>query len=85
MPEISRFLGITIKMYFSDHNPPHFHAFYGDQEAVFAIDTLEIVKGKLKPRVAWLVIEWAEMHKKDLMKNWELMKEEKFMKIKPLV
>lgn len=50
MPEVSRFLGISIKMYFSDHNPPHFHAFYGDDEAVFSIEPLEVIKGALKPR-----------------------------------
>lgn len=85
MPEISRFLGIVIKMYFSDHNPPHFHAYYGEHEAVFLIDTLEVIEGKLPARVVWLVVEWAELHKKDLQKNWELMKKEKFNKIKPLV
>ena len=56
MPVISSFLGIVIKMYFSDHNPPHFHAFYDDYEAVFLIDTLEITKGKVPARVAaWLL------------------------------
>ena len=85
MPEISRFLGIVIKMYFEDHNPPHFHAFYGEYEGVFSIDTLEIITGKMPPRIVWLVIEWAELHKKELKKNWELLKEKKFNKIKPLV
>lgn len=85
MPEISRFLGISIKMYFVDHNPPHFHAFYGEYEALFSIDTLEVIKGKLPPRVSWLVVEWAELHKDELRKNWELMGKNKFNKIKPLV
>ena len=85
MPEISRFLGIVIKMYFEDHNPPHFHAFYGDDEAVFSIDPIEVIKGKLPPRVIWLVIEWAELRRKELKKNWELLIEKKFNKIKPLV
>jgi len=85
MPEISRFLGISIKMYFCDHNPPHFHAFYGDYEAVFLIDTLEILKGKIPARIVGLIVEWAQLHKKELKKNWELLKEEKFIKIKPLV
>ena len=85
MPEISRFLGISIKMYFSDHNPPHFHAFYGEDEAVFLIENFDIIKGKLPPRVTWLIIEWAELHKNELERNWELMKNEKFNKIKPLV
>lgn len=85
MPEISRFLGIVIKMYFDDHVPPHFHAFYGDDEAVFSIDPIEIIKGKLPPRVIWLVIEWAELRRKELKKNWGLLREKKFNKIKPLV
>lgn len=73
-------------MYFSDHNPPHFHAFYGDDEAVFSIEPLEVIKGALKPRIEGLVIEWAKMHTKELLKNWELLKDEKrFNKIKPLV
>ena len=85
MPEISRFLGIIIKMYFDDHNPPHFHAFYGDDDAIFSIDRIEVIRGKLPPRVVWLVIEWAELHRKELRKNWELLREKKFNKIKPLV
>jgi hypothetical protein len=85
MPEISRFLGIVIKMYFFDHNPPHFHAFYGELEAVFAIETLEMIKGDLPPRVTGLVVEWAELHKTELKENWSLMKQEKFKKIEPLV
>jgi hypothetical protein len=87
MPEISRFLGIIIRMFFvtADHNPPHFHAYYGDDSAIFSIDNLEVLKGKLPPRVKGLVIEWAELHKKELEKNWELLKEDKFCKIKPLV
>lgn len=84
MPEISRFLGIIIKMYFDDHLPPHFHAIYGDDEAMFVIDPIDIIKGKDKfpPRVAWLVIEWATIYKEELIANWNLMKEKKF--IQPL-
>ncbi len=59
MPEISRFLGIVIKMFFDDHSPPHFHAYYGDSEASFSIDSLTILKGNLPPRIKGLVIEWA--------------------------
>ena len=87
MPEISRFLGIIIRMFFArtEHNPPHFHAYYGDYDAVFAIDTLEVLSGKLPPRIKGLVVEWAELHKTELKKNWELLKKDKFNKIKPLV
>jgi hypothetical protein len=87
MPEISRFLGIIIRMFFvtSEHNPPHFHAYYGDESAIFAIDNLELLKGRLPPRVQGLVIEWAEIHRKELKENWELLKKDKYKKINPLV
>jgi len=57
MPEISRFYGIIIKMYFSDHAPPHFHAFYGDSEVLINITTLAVIAGKLPPRAMGLVAE----------------------------
>ena len=86
MPEISRFLGIVIKMFFDDHNPPHFHAVYGDYEATFSIDTLKILQGNLPHRVKGLVIEWASLNQGQLQENWEsLNKTQKFKKIKPLV
>ena len=87
MPEISRFFGIIIRMFFvsADHNPPHFHAYYGNDSAVFAIDTLELLQGKLPPRVKGMVVEWAELNREELKKNWELLKQDKRKKIKPLV
>jgi hypothetical protein len=69
----------------ADHNPPHFHAYYGSQSAIFSISNLEVLEGKLPPRIKGLVVEWAEMHQKELMENWELLKKDKFNKIKPLV
>ena len=71
MPEISRFYGLIIKMFFKDHNPPHFHAEYGDDEAIVDIQTLEIIEGKLPNRAKLLVIEWAILHRKELLRNWE--------------
>ncbi len=56
MPEISRFYGIIIKMYFDDHHPPHFHAIYGDLEAIININTLGIISGELTPRALGLVM-----------------------------
>jgi hypothetical protein len=47
MPEISRFLGIIIRMFYNEHNPPHFHAIYNEHEAEFDINTLEIIAGEL--------------------------------------
>jgi hypothetical protein len=88
MPEVSRFLGIIIRMFFGDHAPPHFHAYYEDYEAVFSIESLEMISGKLPPRVKGLVIEWSSMHKEALMKNWISITNKKspsFEKIKPLV
>lgn len=86
MPEISRFMGIIIRMYLGDHNPPHFHAFYNDSKALFSIEPLEMLEGRLPPRIHGVVIEWASMHKDELLDNWnKLQKEEKPKKIEPLV
>ncbi|MBX3329632.1 MAG: DUF4160 domain-containing protein [Nitrospira sp.] len=72
MPEICRFLGIIITMYFNEHNPPHFHARYGDHRAEIAIETLSIIAGRLPPRVLGLVMEWAALRRQELMEDWEL-------------
>jgi hypothetical protein len=72
MPEICRFLGIIITMYFNEHNPPHFHARYGDHRAEIAIETLSIMAGSLPPRVLGLVMEWAALRRRELMEDWEL-------------
>lgn len=86
MPEISRFLGIVITMYFNDHNPPHFHVRYEDFRAVIGINPIELRQGKLPPRVLGLVTEWAEIHQQELMDNWTtLATEGKFQRIEPLV
>ncbi len=66
MPELSRFYGIVIQMYFDDHPPPHFHAIYAGSKAVFDIETLAIIKGELPPRARGLVIEWASIHQAEL-------------------
>ena len=85
MPEISRFLGIIIAMYYNDHAPPHFHARYGGLEAVVAIDTGEVIEGRLSPRVLGLVQEWREYHKTELTEDWNLARERKALKrIEPL-
>ena len=69
MPEISRFYGIIIKMYFNDHAAPHFHAFYGDHEALNIV-TLALIAGKLPPRALGLVTEWAALHQDELLATW---------------
>ena len=71
MPEISRFFGIVIKMFFDDHNPPHFHAEYSDYTALIDIRNLSIFSGRLPPRVMGLVIEWATLHQQELIADWE--------------
>jgi hypothetical protein len=72
MPEISRFLGIIIAMYYKDHEPPHFHAKYGNQSGVFSIAELKLIDGSLPKRVISLIIEWAFEHRDELMEDWEL-------------
>jgi hypothetical protein len=72
MPEISRFFGMVITMYYNDHAPPHFHVRYGQQKALITIETLTLLEGKLKPRALGLVIEWAALYQAELMENWEL-------------
>ncbi len=71
MPTISEFFGILIRMYWDDHPPPHFHAIYGEHEAQYNIATLDVIHGKLPRRAHALVVEWASLHKDELMKNWE--------------
>ena len=72
MPEISRFFGIVIKMFFADHNPPHFHAEYGDHKALVDIESLAVFAGRLPPRVLGLVIEWATLHQAELLDDWTM-------------
>ena len=86
MPEISRFLGIVIYMYFNEHNPPHFHVRYNDHRAIITIETLTLYEGSLPPRVFGLVMEWAELHQVELLSNWNtLVTSGKFLPILPLV
>ena len=71
MPEISRFLGIVIAMFYNDHPPPHFHVRYSGQKAIVGIESLVLLEGELSPRVLGLVIEWAALHKQELLDNWD--------------
>jgi hypothetical protein len=72
MPEISRFFGIIVTMYYNDHPPPHFHVRYGQQKAIISIQSLEILEGKLSSRVLGFIKEWALEHQSELLENWEL-------------
>jgi hypothetical protein len=71
MPEISRLLGIVIGIFYSEHGVPHFHAVYGEHEISVEIET-GTVHGEFPPRALRLVLEWADLHKLELMSNWEL-------------
>ncbi len=85
MPEISRFLGIVIALYWQEHGVPHFHAKYGGNRASFSIDDLRLLEGSLPPRVMGLVLEWALLHRDELMADWRLAMEKKPLRsIEPL-
>lgn len=72
MPTISNFYGIFIRMYYDDHPPPHFHAYYEGLEVQISIKSLEVLQGSFPPRALGMVIEWAFQHRQELQHNWEL-------------
>jgi hypothetical protein len=85
MPEISRFLGIVIAMYYNDHAPPHFHAKYGEHEIRVAIQDGTILSGSFPNRAQNLVLEWLDLHRSQLMQDWALAEERRpLRKIEPL-
>jgi len=71
MPEISRFLGVVIGMFFNEHGVPHFHAVYGEFEVTVEVET-GIVHGEFPPRALRHVLEWAQLHKSELLEDWQL-------------
>jgi hypothetical protein len=71
MPRISAFHGVVITMYYREHGTPHFHACYAEHDASIAIDTLNLFEGVLPAAILRLVREWAELHRDELMANWE--------------
>ena len=73
-------------MHYRDHAPPHFHARYGDQEASFSINDLQLTEGKLPNRVISYILEWASEHQNELLENWHRIESRKpLQKIQPLV
>lgn len=85
MPELTRFFGIIIAMYYNDHSPPHFHAKYGADQAVIRIDTGEVIEGNLSARALRLVEEWRLLHKDELVNDWVLAQDRQpLIKIEPL-
>lgn len=85
MPELSRFYGIVIRMFWVDHPPPHFHAVFGEYEALIAIETAAIIAGSLPLGARSLVSQWVELHRQDLLQQWELARQgQPLGKIEPL-
>ncbi len=85
MPEISRFLGIIIAMYYNDHSPPHFHAKYGGFEIKVDLQSGEIIDGTFPTRAKKLVMEWYNLHRDELEEDWRLAKDRKPLnRIEPL-
>lgn len=74
MPEISRFFGIVIRMFYDEHGVAHFHAHYGDDNAVIGIENLAVLSGSLPPRALGMVLEWAALHRRSLTEDWDLLR-----------
>ena len=88
MPELSRFFGIIIRMFVetgAQHHRAHFHAFYQEHAAVFAIDNIDCLEGSLPKAQRRLVEAWAEIHRPELQHDWELLQSgQPPVKIEPL-
>jgi hypothetical protein len=86
MPEISRFFGIIVRMFYDEHNPPHIHAEYSGSKAVFDFKG-NILKGDLCSRTATkLIREWLDLHLDEIEMDWELaLKNKEIKKIDPLI
>ena len=86
MAEVSRFFGIIIQMFGNDHNPPHFHVLFNKFRAIIEIESGEILQGSLPARQLKYVQVWTDIHRKELLENFEKLREpiQSFNKIKPL-
>ena len=71
MPEVSRFHGIIIRMYYDDRHQPHFHAYYGEYAALYSIDPPALYEGAMPRRQQNIILGWAEVHQDELLENWE--------------
>lgn len=84
MPEICRFRGIVIGMFYNEHGPPHFHAVYGNNKITVEIES-DVVRGEFPSASLRLVLEWARLHKRELAHDWELARNrEPLLPIEPL-
>lgn len=72
MPTISMFRGIKIFMNWREHQPPHFHAKYGDSEVLVSIRELEVIEGSIPSKQLKMLLGWAAFHQEELMENWQL-------------
>lgn len=83
MPVLARFYGMIIKMFFqvSEHNPPHIHCIYGEYNAAIDIKALKMLEGDLPQKALAMVLEWTELHQKELLEIWET---QEFKKLPPL-
>ena len=87
MPTVSMFYGIIVRMYFApgEHDPPHFHVYYGEYEASVDIRTCEIIEGSLPTKQRKMALAWAELHQEELLADWNLvMNGEDPFRIQPL-
>ena len=71
MPIISQFYGVTIRMFYKDHAPPHFHAEYSEHELIIGVAPITILEGRAPSRVRSMVLEWAALHQPELLDNWQ--------------
>mgnify|MGYP001566021829 CR=1 FL=1 len=71
MPEVSRFFGIVVRMFFDEHPPAHFHADYAEFSAVVRVQPIEVLESTLPPRAVSMVLEWAARNQAGLIDNWE--------------
>ncbi|MDR0873315.1 MAG: DUF4160 domain-containing protein [Prevotellaceae bacterium] len=85
MPQVSQFFGIIIRMFYDEHNPPHFHAQYGEYNCCVDIQSLSVIEGYFPARALGLVVEWAILHKSELLENWKHIEQQQTLqKIEPL-
>ena len=85
MPRIAEFYGIVIAMFHNDHEPGHFHANYGEHQAMIGIDSLRVLDGRLPPRALRMVLSWASAHQQELRENWQRARDRQpLVRIEPL-
>lgn len=85
MPEISRFYGIVIQIFYNEHLPPHFHATYGEYRVQIDINNISVLSGEMPRKGLNLILDWAEIHRNELLRIWNLSEQEKPLpKVEPL-